>query len=199
MSYRYHIYGISNDVATDIRNFTTNTEYANYCANKLNCKIFDDYVPIYDYGKELYDFGSDLFCYESVYEPAEKFFKSQELQNRYQDYDVRICTKDMLKSIIESYRTHIIEMYTHLKENTTFWEYENEQISKMSEGEKKEYHYQMLLKHIGDHLWNWKFGTFNYDDEKITHSWLYEHAIFEILRIYKTFDWENNTMIIMGW
>lgn len=37
------------------------------------------------------------------------------------------------------------------------------------------------------------------DSDCITHSWLYEYSIFELVRLYKTFDWENNDLVLMGW
>lgn len=42
---------------------------------------------------------------------------------------------------------------------------------------------------------------FNLDDGKdeVTSSWKYEYSIFELVRIYKSFDWENNVMIHYGY
>ena len=32
-----------------------------------------------------------------------------------------------------------------------------------------------------------------------TNSWSYEYSIFELVRLYKTFDWENDNLVLMGW
>jgi hypothetical protein len=36
-------------------------------------------------------------------------------------------------------------------------------------------------------------------DDEVTTSWKYEYAIFELVRIYKTFDWKKNVMIYYGY
>lgn len=38
----------------------------------------------------------------------------------------------------------------------------------------------------------------NKNSERLNRSWLYKHEYFKLVRIYKTFDWENNEMIFMG-
>lgn len=39
----------------------------------------------------------------------------------------------------------------------------------------------------------------NKEKESLVSSWLYEHTIFDLVRIYKTFDWENKCLLFMGW
>ena len=38
-------------------------------------------------------------------------------------------------------------------------------------------------------------------DREAFHSgdWSYEYAIFELVRLYKIFDWENNDLVLVGW
>lgn len=51
--------------------------------------------------------------------------------------------------------------------------------------------------------WSNEFGVYplNLDlsNSRITDSCLYEYGIFELVRLYKTFDWENNNLVLMGW
>ena len=37
------------------------------------------------------------------------------------------------------------------------------------------------------------------DTERIVNSWLYEYSAFELTRLYKTFDWDNNYLLFYGW
>ena len=37
------------------------------------------------------------------------------------------------------------------------------------------------------------------DNSEIVSSWRYEYAIFEMVRLFKTFDWENNYLLFYGW
>ena len=38
----------------------------------------------------------------------------------------------------------------------------------------------------------------NYDRELVS-SWKYEYAIFNLVNLYKTFDWKRNVMIYYGY
>lgn len=45
-----------------------------------------------------------------------------------------------------------------------------------------------------------RLTPYNLDEgDEITTSWKYEYSIFELVRIYKTFDWKNNVMIYYGY
>jgi hypothetical protein len=59
-----------------------------------------------------------------------------------------------------------------------------------------------ILNHIISINSEWNMlAPFNLDDGKdeVTSSWKYEYSIFELVRIYKSFDWENNVMIHYGY
>ena len=95
-------------------------------------------------------------------------------------------------------------LYENLVNNT--FEESLERYNYPSDIDEKELHYQRLLKHCKDHLRWWKpeFGDYtaintNKEKECLVSSWLYEHTIFDLVRIYKTFDWENKCLMFMGW
>ena len=44
-----------------------------------------------------------------------------------------------------------------------------------------------------------KYKVIYKEKECLVSSWLYEHTIFDLVRIYKTFDWENKCLLFMGW
>jgi hypothetical protein len=50
-------------------------------------------------------------------------------------------------------------------------------------------------------MWWERLRAINLDpeDECITNSWLYEHQIFELVRLYKTIDWDNKCLLFYGW
>jgi hypothetical protein len=35
--------------------------------------------------------------------------------------------------------------------------------------------------------------------EGLVSSWLYEYEIFELVLLYRTFDWDKNVLIFYGW
>ena len=60
-------------------------------------------------------------------------------------------------------------------------------------------------------LWEWSYpsddGDVRYeniclhkskDEFGISSSWRYKYAIFDMIEVYKYFDWENYTMVVYG-
>jgi hypothetical protein len=49
----------------------------------------------------------------------------------------------------------------------------------------------------------WFEDTLPYDvdlsNSRLVSSWKYEYEIFELVKIYKTFDWKRNVMIYYGY
>ena len=59
-------------------------------------------------------------------------------------------------------------------------------------------------EHIKDYNSWWRThwrNAFNLDenDECICNSWLYEHQIFELVRLYKTIDFEKYDLVFLGY
>lgn len=68
--------------------------------------------------------------------------------------------------------------------------------------------YAMMRTHVEDTIKEWEPEfrpdimspiNFNQEDEKLTNSWRYEYSIWELVRLYKSFDFERNTMLFVGW
>jgi hypothetical protein len=56
------------------------------------------------------------------------------------------------------------------------------------------------FEHLRGMYWEWSQLTpYDLDEpEKITNSWKYEYAIFELINIYKRFDWDKDVMVYWG-
>ena len=78
-------------------------------------------------------------------------------------------------------------------------------ISKINENENRSIF--KMIEHIRGMANEWGVSSYfdshlPYDldnNELCTKSWKFEYAQFELVRIYKTFDWENNLMIYYGY
>jgi hypothetical protein len=59
-----------------------------------------------------------------------------------------------------------------------------------------------MLNRFRSHAIEWLYSPFPYklddDSPAVTTSWKFEYIIFEMVRIYKTFDWKKNVMIFYG-
>ena len=91
-----------------------------------------------------------------------------------------------------------IEVYKNpaLKDTFEYWRYDGD-----------------LLKTMEDELYTWEWswlrddggrGYENIELDKpksrfgISGSWKYKYAIFDMIEVYKYFDWDNYTMVVYG-
>ena len=181
-------------------------------------------MGVYDFGTTLYEFGK-----YTDFEPPKKslttFFKNKEL-NKYftEDHDFNIVTPEFLAYIIDSYKKIVADYYNDMMvpffgSQESFRD--REKPTDFLNSVKTEYSYpnnqhtfdfslitqeeQNALWKIIDHVrvmrTEWTAMT-PYDltrGDEVTTSWKYEYVIFELIRIYKTFDWKKNVMIYYGY
>lgn len=151
------------------------------------------YIPPYHISEELYEFGKECPADEDIYgkDAAVKKFFSEELNRAYEDYGAVIISEEIFLKIINWYQQKIISYYKKILDPNFKDPYCPQRTRE-----------EAALKCVGDHLFWWeKFGVLNLDknDPNICHSWMYDHAIFELVRIYKTFDWDKDIMIFYGY
>jgi hypothetical protein len=136
------------------------------------------YYP--EYHTELYEIGKYV-SYENgrlPYYTCFDIYKENEAE-----FD--ILTKEGLGKIIEEIRIEIAGFYRKLLEKTDI--------------EKDKY----INKKINE--WNFSFGLKPYyldeqdTDGAIVCSWDFEYSIFNLVHIYRFFDWENDYLIYSGW
>lgn len=211
MGYRQYFYEVDKSIIEEVRQCKTEEELYNvFVKNGIQCDKdeYDGqisyYCPLYELGKNLFEFGKYYENDSEIYKHGDSLFTSNELNKRYEEYRAIICDENAILCAIEWQKQHIINMYEHLINNT--FEKTIERYNYPSEIDDKELHYQRLLRHCTDHLRWWKpeFGDYtaintNKESDKVACSWLYEHTIFDLVRIYKTFDWENKCLMFMGW
>lgn len=173
------------------------------------------YKGVYTYGKEIYDFGS-IERFEPPKNSFKPFFKKAELKHKYKEQEFYVITKDFLSCIINVYTNRIQKYYLDMvqpffeNENNDFldsikmnYSYPNNNVTfdfnTITQNQQNALY--KMIKHIKDMSMEWnQLFPFDLNDnkEKITDSWKFEYAIFELVRIYKSFDWKKNVMIYYG-
>lgn len=193
---------------------------------KLEVKQDENYLGmgVYDFGDHLYCFG-DNTDFVPPKKSVKTFFKNKQLNEYFNNEDeLAVVTKEFLASIIETYNKRIADYYNEmmnpffgvkngvlekdnpsnflnsiktdygsLEKNSTF------DFDKITQEEQNALF--KIIEHIRSMRMEWTHLT-PYDLEngvKITSSWKYEYAIFELVRIYKSFDWKRNVMIYYGY
>ena len=100
------------------------------------------------------------------------------------DTEFVIMSKEGLLNVINEFREGTRLYYENLKEED-FEEFKRRRLREWSPEEN--------------------FGVLPYwldeehTDGEIVRSWIMEYAIFNIVHIYRTFDWENDFLIYSGW
>lgn len=175
------------------------------------------YKGVYEYGKPLYEFGKYV-DFEPPKTSIKRFFKNKNLNDKYNDEtEFFIVTKEFLEYVIDLYKKRIINYYDKMlhpfsgeKEDVSFlktikkhYNYpDNSYTFDFNSITKEE---QTALYEIINHVKSMKFEWEHFDNfdlkngDEVTTSWKYEYSIFELIRIYKTFDWKKNVMIYYGY
>lgn len=162
-------------------------------------------------GKQIYEFGKYVsFKYpEKSFKP---FFKDGKLMERFSDYDLLVVNKDFFLAVINHYSENVKEYYNEMLtpifgtlnnmnlrrgNEATFirkWDF-----SLMTEDEKNKV--MECLLHVKDMACEWEYFKHPYDleNDRLCKSWKYEYTIFELVRLYKTFNWNKDVLIWCGW
>ena len=205
MGYRHYLYAVPKKQAAEIHACKTNDDLCKFAENygyEVNrdcCGDGNGWVSPYKIGKELYELGKHSGIGFKLESKRPSMFTSEELKKRYEDYGFALLTKDDFKAVIEAYRQKIVDWFESLlnpdKSQITF--------NKLSQKERKHLEWEYEIRDKLDY-WSGKyFGILPIDldetRERITGDWSYEYAIFELVRLYKVFDWENDDLVLVGW
>lgn len=205
MGYRHYLYAVPKKQVAEIQACKTNEDWCKLAENygyKVDWDCCDDgsgWFSPYKIGTELYELGKYSEIAFKLESERPSLFISDKLKERYSDYGFVLLTKDDFKVVIETYRQKIIEWFQSLL-NPDKSQVTAPNLSK-EERKRLEWKYE-----IEDKLDKWSgkyFGISPIDldesRERITGDWTYEYAIFELVRQYKVFDWENNELVLVGW
>lgn len=197
MGYRHYFYKLPKTELEEIKNCKTNAEFCKWAESRgYRAEQLEDeppYVPIYEVGKEICEFGKHVDWAFEMQSKNESIFDSEDLKEWYSDYAPVTCTKDDFLFVIEYYKQKIVDYYKSLLE----LDHEEKALGMTLE--------QKWKNHINNQLREWdnEFGFCPLNTDlscsKINRSWLYEYEIFELIRVYKTFDFENDALILLGW
>lgn len=159
----------------------------------FNDEKFMNKKEIFEFGKLYWDDTADR-----IYSKGTPLFEKEETRERFDDYRPYVMGQDAMLEAINIYKEKIIKYYKGLlKDGDTkkfeyFYDITPEDIKDMA----------VIARHIEDELWWWeRMGAINVDleDEAISDSWLFEHQIFELVRLYKSIDWKNKCLLFYGW
>lgn len=133
----------------------------------------------------------------------EDFKKEITCLKEYPVIDYYSITKKGFQMIILEYRKHIINYMKEYLESFKKLDFNNDkEIWKGSdlildyERELREWQSSYKESDNETHYFNIKFKE--KEQLGLSGSWLYKYAIFDMLEVYKYFDWDNKIMVVYG-
>ena len=213
MGYRTYIGKLSKTEHEKIKNLSLYELYKSKGVDKEGA-----YLGPYDLldDKYLFEFGKDPeFDDEKFYKPV---FNNVETQKHYtKECDFWIVEKEYLEHIINFYQDLVKGYYNKMVMPFFGEDIFNQTSSTFLNSIKTDYSYKTpnitfdfslitqkeqnalyeMISHIKSMRLEWFYDSpFNLKDgDSITDSCKYEYEIFELIRIYKTFNWENDLLI----
>lgn len=165
----------------------------------------DDYAEEYlDFHKllgqrEIFEFGKLYYedTDERIYSHGEHLFSNKGTQEYFADYLPYRMGKEAMREAIEIYKAKIINYYKDTLVDGAVQvlpfgiEINRDDIKSIDK----------LIDHVKDEIMWWeKLGVIDMDEEneRISKSWMYEHQIFELVRLYKSIDWDSKCLLFYG-
>lgn len=165
-------------------------------------------VSFFKLGKEIFDLGPASNI-EGAIQNSIPLFENEDLQREYEPiYSPRIVSREGYLEIIDSVRRKIADYYhyylkvlednrkdkipalmsfLHLREESWSLFSEKQDASTLSNEEKKK------MNEV------WLPYDLDPKEERIVNASSYEYQIFEMVRIYKTFDFDRFDLLLIQW
>jgi hypothetical protein len=202
MGYRHYFYTADLAECDHVENMDYNM-LALYCKERFPGSSDDDtYIDIHEIlgQREVFEFGKLYYddTAERIYRRGRPLFSNKETQGEFSYYKPYRMGKEGMMEAIEIYKQKIISYYECLLVDGEVQvlplgiEIPRNDIKSVDK----------LVKNAKDALMWWKeIGAIdlNENHEAIAKSWLYEHQIFELVRLYKTIDWDKKCLLFYGW
>lgn len=203
MGYRYYFYKVENELLNNISNMSKE-EFFNWgmSVDLVEEDLVEEtaekefYLPLYKIGETFFELGSHYNNVEEIQKMGKSFFEDQKLIKKYKHNQPYIVGKEAVLRVIEFQKQLIIKLYEDM-----LFKSDEERLEDLDTRTKE----QMYKGHLIDMYSEWKneFNisaiNLNENTPKITTSWKYEYSIFELVRLYKTTDWNKYGLLFMGW
>lgn len=208
MGYRNYFYSANKKMVDKVRKYSYEdlAYYLDFIGSKaLYIEEYDsrkemcvDFHEMFDQ-KKIFEFGK-LYddTAERIYSHGEPLFLNKDTQDAFCNYCPYIITKEGLKEAIEIYQEKIVNYYK--------WLIEYRQPKRLPFGfvisRSKKRKDNKLQSMAEDQYFYWSNGyaiDLDEDSESLTNSWMYEHEIFDLVRLYKNFDFDNNYLLFYGY
>lgn len=202
MGYRHYMYKIPKKTVKEIENLTIDElkkKYGDptddyYISLLSDGKLGESFTHIYGFGKLYWDDTA-----ERIYSKGKPLFNNEDTQDYFEDYQPYVVGKKGLLEAINIYTERIRKNYNDLLEDgkeiqMIFGITEHQEIPKETKWEE----------HIQDMCREWNNNymlPYNLDEDTdmIINSWKYEYGVFELVRLYKSINFNEYDIVFLGY
>lgn len=206
MGYRNFFNEISKNLFKELNSLETFDDFVTWVKKSDNKKmkkeadLREKYIPLYMLGVEVFEFGKYYENSKKIIETGSPLFKSDELMEKYKEYEPYVVGKEGVRAAIDYQVSLIQENFKNILEHEGK---NSEKASYRFYGKSKKDVYREYIEEKSREWKEYSFGLLSINLElnkpQITESWKYEYNIFELVRLYKHTDWENNVFLYIGW
>ena len=184
MSWRMHLAIVNPEKIATVRNFPKEN-YLNeegYTCDDDGENITNEFYKFVeeDFGcKEDYCIGILPINLDDYGEP---FYKNPETQDLFEYYHPRIISKFDFQQLIDVMRREALKLFAEAANNDNIMK-------------------AMILRR--KQIWEAPYGCYPYnlrdDSKEIVCAFNIDYQIFDVVRMYKTVDWNKDVVILFGW
>lgn len=202
MGYRHYFYKVDKEVLEFLHSCSqeTYTEWARH--NNLMSE--NDLPPLRKLGDTFYEFGKYYDNAKNIMKMGKPLFNDEVLMEKYSEELPHIVGPEAVLDAIQHYRSKVIK---HHEDLLSITKEEDMPLERLYDDLTPEQRYK---RDIESRYEEWKDNLFLADGQcmaldlnperpGLTHSWKYEYAIFDLVRLYKDTDWNTYGLIFMGW
>ncbi len=169
----------------------------------------DGHVGVYDVAYNThYELGKYVDQFPKKF--FKTVFKNKETQKHFtEEHDFYVVEKEFVEELIKYYTGIIQKYYKDMLDpffegteaKSGFMKTEDTPMTKeeISGVYRLIDHVRSMAMEWGVAGWFEDMLPYKLDSEELVSSWKYEYAIFNLINLYKTFDWKRNVMIYYGY
>lgn len=202
MGYRHYFHKVDKEVLEFLHN-CSEEEYKKWA--KKNQLMSDNDLPrLRNIGETFFEFGKYYDNANSIMKMGKPLFGDETLTEAYEEETPCIVGPEGVLDAIQHYRSKVIK---HHEDLLSITKEEDMPLERLHDDLTPEQRYK---RDIESRYEEWKDNLFLADGQcmaldlnperpGLTHSWKYEYAIFDLVRLYKDTDWNTYGLIFMGW
>lgn len=202
MGYRHYFYKVDKEVLEFLH--TCSEEAYTEWARHNNLMSENDLPPLRKLGDTFYDFGKYYDNAKNIMKMGKPLFNDEVLTEKHREERPYIVGPEAVLDAIQHYRSMVIKYHEDLLSIT---KEEDMSLERRLDELTPEQRYK---QDIESRYEEWTDNLFlaegqcmaldlNLERPGLTHSWKYEYAIFDLVRLYKDTDWNVYGLVFIGW